>query len=102
MIPADLSEAQIKELQKLAIEAYQALDMNGLSRVDFLMSKEGKFYLNEVNTMPGFTPISMYGRLWEASGLKYSDLLDKMIVLAQERFADRQRNAVEAELAPSP
>ena len=52
--------------------------------------------------MPGFTPISMYGRLWEASGLKYSDLLDKMIVLAQERFADRQRNAVEAELAPSP
>ena len=102
MIPADLSEAQIKELQKLAIEAYQALDMNGLSRVDFLMSKEGKFYLNEVNTTPGFTPISMYGRLWEASGLKYSDLLDKMIVLAQERFADRQRNAVEAELAPSP
>lgn len=102
IIPAELSETQIKDLQKLAIEAYQALDMNGLSRVDFLMSKDGKFYLNEVNTMPGFTPISMYGRLWEATGLKYSDLLDKMIGLAQERFADRQRNAVEAELAPSP
>ena len=102
VIPADLSPEQIQELQRLAIEAYQALDMNGLSRVDFLMDQQGRFFLNEVNTMPGFTPISMYGRLWEASGLSYSALLDKMIELAQERFHDRQRNAVEAELAPSP
>lgn len=102
IIPADLTAEQIKEVQSLAIFAYQALDMNGLSRVDFLMDKNGKFYLNEVNTMPGFTPISMYARLWEATGLSYSALLDKMIELALERFQDRQRNAVEAELAPSP
>jgi len=102
VIPADLSAQQVQQLQKLAIEAYQALDMNGLSRVDFLMDQQGRFYLNEVNTMPGFTPISMYARLWEATGLPYSALLDKMIDLAMERFHDRQRNAVEAELAPSP
>lgn len=100
VIPAELSPEQSSQLQKLAIEAYQALDMNGLSRVDFLMDRQsGKFYLNEVNTMPGFTPISMYGRLWEASGLSYSALLDRLIELAQERYADRQRNAVEAELS---
>lgn len=102
VIPADLNPAQIAQLQKLAIEAYQSLDMNGLSRVDFLMDREGRFFLNEVNTMPGFTPISMYARLWEASGLAYSALLDKLIALGMERFQDRQRNAVEAELAPSP
>lgn len=102
IIPADLSPEQSKQVQKLAIQAYQALDMNGLSRVDFLMDQQGRFFLNEVNTMPGFTPISMYGRLWEASGLSYSALLDKMIELALERFHDRQRNAVEAELTPSP
>lgn len=99
VIPADLNPEQIQQLQKLAIEAYQALDMNGLSRVDFLMDKEGRFFLNEVNTMPGFTPISMYARLWEASGLSYSALLDRLVELAMERFQDRQRNAVEAELA---
>lgn len=99
VIPADLSPEQIQRLQKLAIEAYQALDMNGLSRVDFLMDAAGNFFLNEVNTMPGFTPISMYARLWEASGLNYSALLDRLVELAMERFEDRQRNAVEAELA---
>ena len=102
VIPADLTAEQTAELQRLAIEAYQALDMNGLSRVDFLMDQQGRFFLNEVNTMPGFTPISMYGRLWQASGLSYSDLLDQMIELALERFHDRQRNAVEAELTASP
>ena len=89
-------------LQALAKRAYAAVDAEGLVRADFFVTDEGAAWINEVNTMPGFTPISMYGRLWEASGLKYSDLLDKMIVLAQERFQDRQRNAVEAELAPSP
>jgi D-alanine-D-alanine ligase len=99
VIPADLSAEQIQQLQKLAIEAYQALDMNGLSRVDFLMDQQGQFFLNEVNTMPGFTPISMYSRLWEATGLPYAALLDKLVDLAMERFSDRQRNAVEAELS---
>jgi D-alanine-D-alanine ligase len=98
IIPADLTPDQIAELQKLAIEAYQALDMNGLSRVDFLIDKEGKFWLNEVNTMPGFTPISMYARLWEATGLSYSSLLDRLVELALERYQDRQRNVVAAEL----
>ncbi len=89
----------VQEAQEMALLAYRTLDCTGLARVDFLLNDLSKtLYLNELNTMPGFTPISMYGRLWEASGLKYSDLLDKMIGLAQERFADRQRNAVEAEL----
>ena len=98
-IPAKLAEEQIKELQALAIRAYQALDMNGLSRVDFLMDGAGRFYLNEVNTLPGFTPISMYTKLWEASGLPYPKLLDKLIELALERFSDRQRNACRPEEA---
>lgn len=93
-IPADLSDGQVVELQRLSRLAYQALDMNGLSRVDFLMDKEGNLFLNEVNTMPGFTPVSMYPRLWEASGLPYPQLLDKLIQLGIERYADRQRNLV--------
>lgn len=93
-IPADLTDEQIAELQRLSRLAYQALDMNGLSRVDFLMDKDGTFYLNEVNTMPGFTPVSMYPRLWEASGLPYPQLLDRLIQLGLERYADRQRNLV--------
>lgn len=101
VIPADLSSDQIAELQRLAIEAYKQLDMNGLSRVDFLMDQDGGFWLNEVNTMPGFTPISMYARLWEASGLSYSALLDRLVELGLERFQDRQRNQVAAELTTS-
>jgi D-alanine-D-alanine ligase len=94
VIPAHIPPEMVAELQRLAIEAYQALDLNGLSRVDFLVSQEGKLYLNEVNTMPGFTPVSMYGQLWKATGLPYSQLLDKLIELGLERFHDRQRNQV--------
>jgi D-alanine-D-alanine ligase len=93
-IPANLPEATVKLAQDLARRAYQALDMNGLSRVDFLMDAEGQLYLNEVNSMPGFTPISMYGRLWSGSGLSYTDLLDRLIELGLERYHDRQRNLV--------
>ena len=93
-IPADLPPETVAKLQDISRRAYQALDMNGLSRVDFLMDQEGKLFLNEVNTMPGFTPISMYGRLWQASGLSYSDLLDRLIELGLERYHDRQRNLV--------
>ena len=93
-IPCDLPPETVAHLQDMARRAYQALDMNGLSRVDFLMDQGGRFYLNEVNTMPGFTPISMYARLWEGSGLGYSDLLDRLIELGLERYRDRQRNLV--------
>lgn len=101
IIPAELSEDQVSRIRQLAAESYQALDLNGLSRVDFMMNAAGELFLNEVNTMPGFTPISMYGRLWEASGLPYGQLLDRLIVLAQERYQDRQRNATAAELTAS-
>ncbi len=83
----------IQVIQDLAVKAYRALDLNGLGRVDFLVSPDGVF-LNEVNTMPGFTPISMYARLWEATGLTYVDLLNRLIDLAFERFEERRRNRI--------
>ena len=78
----------------LAIKTFQVLDLNGLSRVDFLLdSKDGEsIYLNEVNTMPGFTPISMYSMMWKASGKEYKELLDDLIELGLERHRDRTRN----------
>ncbi len=93
-IPADLSQEQTKRLQDLAIETFLALDLNGLSRVDFLMDAKGdnSIYLNEVNTMPGFTPISMYSMMWRASGRPYTQLLDDLIALGLERHKDRTRN----------
>ena len=75
------------------MQAFLALDLSGLARVDFFVDKDtGQVYINEVNTMPGFTQISMYPKLWEASGLSYPQLLDRLIELAIERHADRQRN----------
>ncbi|MBN1483500.1 MAG: D-alanine--D-alanine ligase [Chloroflexia bacterium] len=95
LIPAPLPEALIKELRVLAIQAYRALDVAGMARVDFLLDRQsGRAFLNELNTIPGFTPISMYPKLWEASGLAYSRLLDRLIELAQERFAERQQDRV--------
>ena len=77
----------------MAIQAFLALDLSGLSRVDFFLEKgTGKVYINEVNTLPGFTQISMYSQLWEASGLAYPELLDRLIELAVERHEDQQRN----------
>ena len=85
-IPADISPAMLSELQSLAKKAFQAVGARGLSRVDFLVDREtGECYLNEINTMPGFTKYSMYPKLWEASGIGYSELLDRLIVLAQEK-----------------
>jgi D-alanine-D-alanine ligase len=95
IIPARLSKAQAKEVREMAIAAFHACDCSGLARVDFLLEPEsrtgkpGRLYLNEINTMPGFTSISMYPKLWEASGLKYSDLIDRLIELALERRAER-------------
>ena len=80
-------------MRRQAVEAFLALDLSGLARVDFFIENEkGKVYINEVNTLPGFTTISMYPKLWEASGLPYAQLMDRLIELAIERHADRQRN----------
>jgi len=92
-IPADIPQEVAEQIRHYAVQAFQALDLNGLARVDFFIDKvSGAVYINEVNTMPGFTQISMYPKLWAASGLPYAELLDRLIELAQERFADRQRN----------
>jgi D-alanine-D-alanine ligase len=93
VIPADLSQVTAEEVRRQAVQAFLALDLSGLARVDFFIEKEtGQVFINEVNTLPGFTSISMYPKLWEASGLPYAQLLDRLIELAIERHADRQRN----------
>jgi D-alanine-D-alanine ligase len=93
IIPAKLTKAETKRVQELAVAAFQAVDCSGLARVDFLMDpKTGKIFLNEINTMPGFTAISMYPKLWGASGLPYADLIDKLIQLGIERHEDKKKN----------
>jgi len=93
VIPAKLTKFETKKIQELAVRAFQAVDGSGLSRVDFLMDpKTRKIYLNEINTMPGFTSISMYPKLWAASGLQYPDLIEKLIQLGLERHADKKKN----------
>jgi D-alanine-D-alanine ligase len=92
VIPADLSAAQVAEVQRLSIEAFRAVDGAGMSRVDFLLARDsGEMFVNEVNTIPGFTTISMYPKMWEASGLAYPALLDRLIQLALERHAEKQQ-----------
>jgi D-alanine-D-alanine ligase len=91
-IPADLPAAALAEVQRLSIAAFRAIDCAGMARVDFLLERStGAIYLNEVNTIPGFTTISMYSKLWAASGLDYPALLDKLIALALERHAEKQQ-----------
>src|SRR6266851_480631 len=96
IIPAKLTKAETKKVQELAVRSFKAVDCSGLARVDFLMEpgpgKSRKIYLNEINTMPGFTSISMYPKLWAASGLEYSDLIDRLIRLGLERHADKKKN----------
>jgi len=93
IIPADLPAEKTREIQEMAIRAFLALDCAGLARVDFFLCRHtGRVYVNELNTIPGFTSISMYPKLWAASGLSYSELIDKLIELALERFTDKQRN----------
>ena len=93
VIPAKLTKPEIRKIQELAVRAFQAVDGSGLSRVDFLMDpKTRKIYLNEINTMPGFTSISMYPKLWAASGLAYPALIEKLIELGLERHADKKKN----------
>ena len=93
VIPAKLSKAEMKKVQTLAVAAFQAVDCTGLARVDFLMDpKTRKIFLNEINTMPGFTSISMYPKLWAASGVAYPELISRLIELGLERHADKKRN----------
>jgi D-alanine-D-alanine ligase len=93
LIPAKLTRAQQKQVQEMAVRGFQACDCCGLARVDFLMDPVSeKIYINEVNTMPGFTSISMYPKLWAASGIAYPELIDRLIQLGLERHQDRKRN----------
>ena len=85
-IPADIPKETIEQIREYAIRAFKALDGDGLSRVDFFVKhSDGSVVLNEINTLPGFTSISMYPKLWNAVGLGYSDLLDSLIELAEKR-----------------
>lgn len=90
IIPAPLDEAIISRLKEMAIEAFRAVEASGLSRVDFFVTPDNEIYLNEINTLPGFTEISMYPKLWEASGISYSELIDQLISLGLKRFQDKQ------------
>ncbi|MFY9910282.1 MAG: D-alanine--D-alanine ligase family protein [Candidatus Sulfotelmatobacter sp.] len=93
IIPAKLTKAETKKVQELAIRSFKAVDGSGLARVDFLMDPSTrKIWVNEINTMPGFTAISMYPKLWAASGLEYADLIDKLIQLGIERHEDKKKN----------
>ena len=93
VIPARLSKAETRQIREMAVAAFRACDLSGLARVDFLMEPEGKhrIFVNEVNTMPGFTRISMYPKLWEATGLPYKDLITRLIELGLERYTDKSR-----------
>jgi D-alanine-D-alanine ligase len=93
VIPAKLTKAETKQIREMAIAAFRACDLSGLARVDFLMEPDGKrrIYLNEVNTLPGFTEISMYPKLWQATGVSYQDLITHLIKLALERHAEKTR-----------
>jgi len=99
LIPAKLKPAQVKTMQNYAVEAFRALELSGMARVDFFVEKKaGKIYLNEVNTIPGFTSISMYPKMWEASGIPFRQLIDKLIELALEMHREKARTKYEIEL----
>src|SRR3954466_14402084 len=92
VIPAQIEPARADEVRRLAVAAFKAIDGAGMARVDFLLAGDsGVLYLNEVNTIPGFTTISMYSKMWEASGLPYAQLLDRLIALAIDRHAEKQQ-----------
>jgi D-alanine-D-alanine ligase len=84
IVPAELSASELNQMQAIASRAFKALGCEGLARVDFFLTKDG-FFVNEINTMPGFTPLSMFPTLWQASGIGYSDLIDELIELALKK-----------------
>ncbi len=99
LIPAPISKSEAKKIREMAVAAFKACDLSGLARVDFLMEPDGKrrIFVNEVNTMPGFTQISMYPKLWEATGLSYKDLITRLIELAMERQAEKNQTTYSRE-----
>lgn len=100
LIPAPISDEMMAQVQAWAVQAYKAIDCAGLARVDFLLEKEGqrgelpRLFINEINTIPGFTSISMYPKLWKASGISYSELIDRLIELALERYEEKERTQI--------
>ncbi|HAJ33054.1 MAG TPA: D-alanine--D-alanine ligase [Candidatus Atribacteria bacterium] len=95
IVPADLPDGVSKVVQQIALHAFKAVDAAGMARVDFFVSKkENKIYLNEINTIPGFTSVSMYPRLWQATGIPYPELIDQLIQLALERHQDKSQNKI--------
>ena len=90
VIPAELEKSESEAIQELAIRTFKAIDCSGLARVDFFMRPDGSVLVNEINTMPGFTPISMYPKLWAAAGIAYGDLIDRLIQFGLERHLDRK------------
>ena len=99
LIPAKLTKSEIKKVQAMAVTAFRALELSGMARVDFFIEKRGgKIFLNEVNTIPGFTSISMYPKLWEANGIPFRELVSKLIDLALEQHREKARTKYQIEL----
>jgi len=99
LIPAKLTKSEVKKVQTMAVTAFRALELSGMARVDFFIEKRGgKIYLNEVNTIPGFTSISMYPKLWEANGIPFRELVSKLIDLALEQHQEKARTKYQIEL----
>jgi D-alanine-D-alanine ligase len=90
IIPADVTKEQYETIKQMAITAFKALDLSGLVRADFFLTEDGKVYINEINTMPGFTPYSMFPLLWKHSGVSYPELIERLIQLAIERHEEKQ------------
>ncbi|MDX9832492.1 MAG: D-alanine--D-alanine ligase [Anaerolineae bacterium] len=98
LIPAPIPPEMAERIRELAVKAYLAIDCAGMARVDFLLDRQtNEVYLNEVNTLPGFTPVSMYPKLWEATGISYPELIERLVELALERHADKSRSATSYE-----
>ncbi|SMO36907.1 D-alanine--D-alanine ligase [Melghirimyces algeriensis] len=98
-IPAELPKGTQEEIRRMAIQAYRAIDCSGLARVDFFVHhSDGRVWINEINTMPGFTPFSMYANLWKHSGISYSQLISKLIDLALERYKEKQKSTTTFEI----
>jgi D-alanine-D-alanine ligase len=95
IIPAELPEELVARVQDLAVKSFKAVDCAGLSRVDFFVDEaKDQIFVNEINTIPGFTRISMYPKLWEASGIDYVELIDRLLQLAIERYEEKKKNIV--------
>jgi D-alanine-D-alanine ligase len=96
LIPAPIPPELLARIQQIAVQAFRAVDAAGMARVDLFLRGEDELWLNEVNTIPGFTSISMYPKLWEASGLSYAELVERLLDLAEERFAAERSKGLHA------